>query len=335
MVTGLATHRRAPNIFIAIVALVMAIGWVCAVPLTPAGASADDKDYSATVAPMSVTESTSAIFTVTFKDEDVNTLTQRAGSFFVDFGSAGFTNVSASNPVASGGEDWVLVSTADGLVVISAASGGERIGVGETVSVDVAATAPAWSIHGGNVKVLATGGDQQAYGDFSGGNEFTLQGPAPAITVLFDGEYASCEQGHDCTTAPDGTIGSATAQCKPDTAAPDDGCGKDGIVAIDFLEGVCDAGGEFAGECAALWYADTSTGYGASDYFYAVIHAPDGMHNPTILYEDSSGNLVRAKNCQPPQRVFNCVDIKHPDYSKTDGVYPVKLRAEDPRIGIG
>jgi hypothetical protein len=178
-------------------------------------------------------------------------------------------------------------------------------------------------------------GDQEAHGSFSGGNQFTLQGDAPTITITFDGEFANCEQGKSCETNRDGTLGSAIAACKPDTAAAGDGCGKDGLVAIDFLEGICDTGGEFAGECEAIWFADTSTGSGANDFFYVTIRVPEGLRNPTIFYEDGAGDLIAAKNCQPPKRVFNCVDIKHPDYSKSGGIYPVKLKAEDPRIGFG
>lgn len=301
---------------------------------SPAGA-ADDKDYSATVTATTVPGSATDTFTVTFKNEDTNTFTQRAGAFFVDFGGEGFTNVSATTPAASGGQAWELVSDAAGLVVISAESGGERIGVGETVSVDIQATAPAWALSGGNDKALPTGGDQEAHGDFGGGNEFTLQSEPPTITITFDGQFANCEQGLDCSTEPEGTVGSATAECKPDTAALGDGCGKDGVVAIDFLEGLCEPGGEFAGECEAIWFADTTTGSGPTDYFYVVIEAPEGLKNPSILYEDTPGSLQEMKNCQPPKRVFNCIDIKHPDYNKNAGVYPVKLKAEDPRIGVG
>jgi hypothetical protein len=330
------------QILIALVAFALAIGMALVGYSSPANASStngDDKDYSATVIATSVAESSTATFTVTFKNEDANTFTQRAGSFFVDFGQPGFAGVSVTefvtNPRTSDGHDWEVVSVADGLVIISAVGGGERIGVGETVSVDVEATAPAWSLSGGNEKLLETGGDQEAHGDFAGGNEFTLQGTAPTITVTFDGQFANCQQGVDCATAPDGTVGSATAECKPDTAGADDGCGKDGVVAIDFLEGACEPGGEFAGECEAIWFADTTTGLGSDDYFYVVVQAPEGLRHPTILYENTDGNLKGMKNCQPPNRVFNCVDIKHPGYSKSGGTYPVKLKAEDPRIGVG
>jgi hypothetical protein len=326
-------------------AFTLAVGVALLAGSAPANATStngDDKDYSASVTATSVLGSATDTFRVTFKNEDANTFTQRAGAFFVDFGSEGFINVSvaesATNPRTSDGHDWELVSDANGLIVISAVSGGERIGVGQTVSVDVTATAPAWSLTGDNDKVLDTGGDQEAHGNFGGGNEFTLQGSAPTITVTFDGQFANCEQGLDCTTAADGTVGSATAECKPDTAADGDGCGKDGIVAIDFLEGLCDAGGEFDGECAAIWFADTTTGFGQNDYFYVVIQAPEGLRNPSILYEDGGGGggeLVKARNCQPPKREFNCVDIKHPDYSKKGGTYPVKLKAQDPRIAVG
>ena len=66
-----------------------------------------------------------------------------------------------------------------------------------------------------------------------------------------------------------------------------------------------------------------------------VIQVPKGTRNPAILYENGSGELEAMKNCQPPKRVFNCVDIKHPDYSKAAGSYPVKFKAEDPRVGFG
>ena len=329
---GLIGQMR--RVRIALLAFALVVGMVLVGHSAPANAS-DDKDYSATVTATSVAGSATDTFTVTFENEDTNTFTQRAGSFFVDFGQAGFTSVSATDPLASGGQVWELVSAANGLIVISAVSGGERISVGETVSVDVQATAPAWSLSGGNEKALATGGDQEAHGNFGGGNEFTLQSAAPTITVTFDGQFANCEQGLDCATASDGTVGSATAECKPGPAASGDGCGKDGVVAIDFLEGLCDPGGEFEGECAAIWFADTTTGAGEEDFFYVVIQAPEGLRQPSILYEDGTGNLEKMKNCQPPKRVFNCVDIKHPDYSKSGGVYPVKLKAEDPRIGVG
>ena len=320
----------------------MAVGFTFVTDGAPATASSDnsdDKEYSASVTPTSVAGSAAGTFTVTFKNEVTNTVTQNAGSFFVDLGATGFTDVSVTesptNPRTSGGHDWELVSDANGLVIISAGSGGERIPVGETVSIDIHGTAPAWSISGANTKTLETGGDQEAHGNFGGGNQFTLQGAAPTITVTFDGEFANCEQAKGCETNPDGTVGSATAACKPDTAAEGDGCGKDGIVAIDFLEGVCDAGGEFAGECVAIWFADTSTGSGPNDFFYVIIQAPEGLRHPTISYEDGDGNLVATKNCQPPNRVFNCIDIKHPDYSKSAGTYPVKLKAQDPRIAVG
>ncbi len=342
MISNYASNSQTRQVLIALMAFLLAAGVASVGYSAPANASSingDDKDYSATVAPTSVAGSSTTTFTVTFKNEDTNTFTQRAGSFFVDFGQAGFSEVSATesatNPQTSDGRDWEVVSAVDGLIIISAVGGGERIGVGETVSVDVEATAPAWSLSAGNEKSLETGGDQEAHGDFGGGNEFTLQGPAPTITVTFDGQFANCEQGQDCATAPDGTVGSATAECKPDIAAASDGCGKDGVVAIDFLEGVCESGGEFAGECEALWFADTTTGLGADDYFYVVVQAPEGLRNPTILYENTDGTLEGMKNCQPPKRVFNCVDIKHPDYSKSGGTYPVKLKAEDPRIGVG
>jgi hypothetical protein len=326
----------------AVLAFALTVGFASAAHNAPATASndnSDDKEYSASVTPTSVAGSATATFTVFFENEETNTLTQRAGSFFVDFGVAGFTNVnvieSTTNPFTSDGHDWELVSDANGRVVISAASGGERISVGEIVSVDVVATAPAWSISGGNTKTLETGGDQEANGSFSGGNQFTLQGSEPTITVTFDGEFANCEQGKSCETNPDGAVGSAIAACKPDTGAAGDGCGKDGLVAIDFLEGICDTGGEFARECEAIWFADTSTGSGVNDFFYVIIRVPEGLRNPKIFYEDGAGDLITARNCQPPKRVFNCVDIKHPDYSKSGGVYPVKLKAEDPRIGFG
>ncbi len=324
----------ARRVWLAALAFCLAAGLAFIGHSTPVSA-ADDKDYSATVSPTTVAGSDIETFMVTFENEDTNTFTQRAGSFFVDFGEQGFTDVSASPPVASGGQSWQVVSDADGLIVISAIGGGERIGVGETVSVEIQAMAPPWSLSGGNVKVLQTGGDQQAYGDFGGGNEFTLQGDPPTITVTFDGQFASCEAGKDCTTAPDGNVGAATAECKPDTAAAGDGCGKDGIVAVDFLEGICDPGGEFAGKCEAIWFADTTTGSGDDDFFYVVIQVPEGTRNPAILYENGSGELEAMKNCQPPKRVFNCVDIKHPDYSKAAGSYPVKFKAEDPRVGFG
>jgi hypothetical protein len=316
---------------IALLAFVMVAGVAFVGHSAPANAD-DDKDYSATVTATSIAGSATDTFTVTFKNEDANTFTQRAGSFFVDFGEAGFGDVSADSPLASGGQAWELLSDTNGLVVISAVAGGERISVGETVSVGVQATAPAWSLLGGNEKALATGGDQEAHGDFSGGNVFTLQSTPPTITVTFDGQFANCEQGRDCATDSEGTVGSATAECKP---TADAGCGKDGVVAIDFLEGLCDSGGEFAGECAALWFADTTTGAGTNDYFYVVIQVPEDLRRPSILYENTSGNLEAMKNCQPPKRVFNCVDIKHPDYSKSGGIYPVKLKAQDPRIGFG
>lgn len=320
---------------IALLAFALVVGVAFVGHSAPASAS-DDKDYSATVTATSVAGSATDTFTVTFTNEDTNTFTQRAGSFFVDFGLAGFASVSAATPIASGNQAWELVSAADGLVVISAVAGGERIGVGETVSVDVEATAPAWSLLGGNEKTLETGGDQEAHGNFGGGNEFTLQSAAPTITVTFDGQFALCVQGEDCATAPDGTVGSATAECKPNTPGTDDGCGKDGVLAVDFLEGACDVGGDFAGECEALWFADTTTGTDTGDdYFYVIIEAPEGLRKPSILIEDSNGDLQAVKNCQPPKRTFDCVDIKHPDYSKSGGIYPVKLKAEDPRIGVG
>lgn len=330
--SGLISQTR--KVRIALLAFALVATAILVGDGAPASAD-DDKDYSVTVTATSVPGSATDTFTVTFKNEDTNTFTQRAGSFLVDFGPAGFVGVSASNPLASGGHAWELVSDANGLVVISAVSGGERIGVGETVSVDVEATAPAWSLSGGNEKVLATAGDQEAHGNFGGGNEFTLQSAAPTITVTFDGQVADCEQGLDCATAPEGVVGSATAECKPNTPGAEDGCGKDGVVAIDFLEGLCDPGGEFDGECAALWFADTTTGAGTDDFFYVVINTPEDLRKPTLLYENSSGQLEAMKNCQPPKRTFNCVDIKHPDYSKAAGVYPIKFRAEDPRVGFG
>ena len=330
------TTRR---ISIILLAFAVAVGVAVATDSASAHADStngDDKDYSATVTATTVPGSATDTFTVTFKNEDTNTFTQRAGSFFVDFGSAGFIDVavaeSETNPRTSSGVDWELVSETNGLIVISAVSGGERIGVGETVSVDVMATAPAWSLLGGNDKVLATGGDQEAHGDFGGGNAFTLQSAPPTITVTFDGQFAECIEGEDCTTEPDGTVGSATAECKP---AADSGCGKDGVVAVDFLEGLCDEGGEFAGQCAAIWFADTTTGSGPNDYFYVVIEAPEDLQRPSILLEDGTGGLVEAKNCQPPKREFNCIDIKHPDYDKRGGTFPVKLEAKDPRIAVG
>ena len=324
-----APTNGARRILIAVLAFALAAAVAFAASVAPAGAGeGDDKQYSVEITspvPAEVDGKATETFTVQFKNIDDNTVTQKAGSFFVDF-SDGFTVNSASitnDGEASGGQAWEVVSTAGDNVIISALNGGERILVTETVSVAVNVTADPFRISGGNNKQLTTGGDQQDHGDFSGGNEFIRKGPEPSITITFGGELKDCTQGQGkCTTNEDQAANGATgaSECL--------GCEKLGTLTVE-----ADPSSVCSTDCEASWLADSTTG----GFFFLIIRvaSEDLGGKITILFEDplDSGNFTAARNCQPPKRTKNCIDIKHPDYDKKAGVFPLKFESGDPRGG--
>jgi hypothetical protein len=166
-----APTTRARRILIAVLAFAMAAAFAFVASAAPADAARDEKTYSVTVVPDEANVGEAKSYTVTFTNETSNTVTQRAGAFSIDFGGAGFQSVTvnetATNPQSSTGQDWELVSTAGGNVVISATSGGERIPIGESVTVVVTATH-----NSPGLKTLDSAGDQEHHGDFNGGSKF-------------------------------------------------------------------------------------------------------------------------------------------------------------------
>ena len=273
---------------------------------------------------MTVTQgSTGATFT--FQNPDVATNTQQAGSFRIVFPSA-FENLNPGTITLSSGDPskWTA-SASNGTLDLFANSAGNRLGIDQTVSVNVAFDATELGTFGPSDFDVT--GDQQAGGvPAGGGNTFVLVNTSPTITV-------NCAAGQPCEVSAPGASGSdsGTAACPPA------GCGQAGIVTISFVGNteVC------AGEDCSLWDADTTTGTANQDFFYLIIDT-GGAKNPKIFAQafDSDGskiggdpNVVRARNCRPPVRNFGCVDTDHPDYSKKSGIYPIRFPTTDPRGG--
>ena len=189
-----APNVTARRILIVLLAFAMAVAVTFVASVAPADAAKDKKEYAAEVG--TPPSSVAAIVggpgsgtTVTFTNVS-DTSTQLAGSFSVAFPSPDFT-VTAASLTSSSGHAWSVLSTSGNTVVVSADSGGERLGILETVVVDVDFDAPA----SGSFQ-LTTAADQQAGGVFSGGNEFKLVGPEPTL-VIPTPCVAPCELGED------------------------------------------------------------------------------------------------------------------------------------------
>lgn len=203
-----APSHRARRVVIAILAFALAIGFALLATTAPADAK-DEKNYQVTVDPDEVGGGSTHDFTVTFLNPTSNTSTQKAGTFSIDFGGSGFGVNSSATEIedtltASGGQDWDVISTSGGEIVVSAASGGERISVSQTVSFVVNATAPISP----GLRTLATDGDQEDHGNFRGGNRFTLKGDPATINVV--AVPTSC--GSECPLGEPG-VWNATLQC--------------------------------------------------------------------------------------------------------------------------
>ena len=156
---------RARRILIALLTFALAAAFVLVASIAPADAAKDKKLYS--LSPHSQEVEDSATFTFT---NESGTNTQLVGSYSILF-PAGFTGLDAtvSSPA---GTTWVVLSSpGDNPVIVSAASGGNRVGIlPGSNEVEVVVTWAAGSPTGS--QILTTAADQQAGGQFGGGNEF-------------------------------------------------------------------------------------------------------------------------------------------------------------------
>jgi len=343
VITMFAPNERARRIVITLLAFLLAAAFAVAASATPAHAD-DPKEFNAFVGDLGVAPADQEFviidalapgLTVTFENPIFNTQTQKAGSFSIEFPSEfdSPTPGAITFHPASGTQNWTAAVEGN-KVIIFANTGGDRISVSEAVSVDVTFNAADEGLFA--LSETDLDGDQQAGGNFGGeGNTFTLANNPPTIIV---GEATACEagvggaEGQACrATLAGNTNDSGTAACPPED---DGGCGKDGFVLVEFLGSNEDCDGT----TCSLWSVDTDTGTGGQNFFYLVVDT-GGVKNPTIFAEqfdsggNSTGEIAIARNCQPPRRVFGCVDIKHPDYSKKAGIYPIRFPATDPRGG--
>jgi hypothetical protein len=212
-------HARARHVLIAVLAFLLTVAFAFAASAEPASAARDVKQYSVTPRhenAVTINAGTPTDVVVTFKNEGP-TNTQRAGAFFADFGAmnldvtgvriAGCTTTCPSG-TASGGQNWVVVSgQGDDKVVISAFDGGNRIGVGETVSAVVTVTGLA-----GGVYPIPTGADQEHHGDFNGGSAFDQPPRYGELEITVVVVATSCKTGDEdnCDLAGSGFTASLT-----------------------------------------------------------------------------------------------------------------------------
>ncbi len=327
--TGIyAPTVRARRILIAVLAFALAVGFAVAASIAPAQAD-DPKQYSVTISDadegpgdeVEVDESPpNRTVTLTFANV-FDTNTQRLGAALADFGdTADLDVVSAGVPVAPIGKTWIATvdQGANTVTLQAASSGNDRLVEGESVSVDVS-IATASGTHPPTSFDIVTAADQQSDDpDFGGGNEFVPVPPDDGIvhiTVIGGIEQTCNAEQEKCSTGQDNGASTDCIDCK-----------ADGVLIVDHQAGICDPGGEFAGECGELWFADYVEDSGPDGIFYLMIFdAPKGSK---IVYEDASGELQVARNCQPPHRTVNCVEKS----LSTKDVKALKLD-EDPRGG--
>lgn len=205
-----APNERVRRILVAVLAFALAVGFAFVASTAPAGAAKDEKNYTAEFtapsAEPTVVGGVTTDYVVKFTNVVDNTVTQKAGTFSVDFGF-GFT-INAKPTVNAGTHAWEVVSWSNGEVVVSAQSGGERIGVGESVSVSIKATAPSVS----QTYTVATAADQEDHGNFRGGNRFTTTSVLRVTVVAVDagGPYSGNEGSNIAVAGSPGVGGAIT-----------------------------------------------------------------------------------------------------------------------------
>lgn len=204
MISIYAPTTRARRVFIALLAFALAVALAIVASNAPAEAK-DPKVYTATPHEQVAVNSSVAL---TFTNE-TETETQLAGSFSILF-PAGFVDLNATVQSPAGTTWNVLSQTGDNPVIVSAASGGDRIGIGPANAVTVTVS---WSDAPSGTHRLTTDGDQQAGGVFKGGNDFnplTSEDLHPEITVCgFTLCAANFNAEISCSDECDATVGGA------------------------------------------------------------------------------------------------------------------------------
>jgi hypothetical protein len=337
-----APTTRAHRIFIALLAFALAVALAIVASATPADAAKTTRDFSAEVTAGNPAKGGKAnTYTVTFTNLGP-TQTQQAGSFFVDFDDHGFSIESVDNLVARDkdgfdlGLTWVVTSGTDTEVVISAFDGGNRIGILDTVSVDVGVIAPAFIPIDGdpNHYRLDAGGDQEAFGNFKpGSNKFTPRNGMPDAQVTFGGSKVECEEGEEgnlnhCETGTETAANGAGANTE--CGDPNDifnNCPKAGTLTVEADDVFC-----LDHDCEASWIATGETGV-----FYVIVEVAleDQGGNIKVVFDldpsDNNDTQTVAKNCNPPKRNTNCIDPNHYLFERGK-VLPVRFEVIDPRI---
>ena len=335
-----ALNDRARRILIALLAFLTGAAVLAILAVGPPAAADDAKNFAVTISDVdefdvdSIEISDGAAVDVFIEWTNVSeTGTQRFGSARGFFDDDFFTINSATiDDAPNGKQTWdASFDNTTGTVEFHANNkgrGDNRVGPLESVTVKVNITPPNGT-RPPTIYDISTDVDQEASDpDWGGGNEFLPIPPAdpPAddtvhITVV-GGIEKACNPtagNPDCST---GTDQGASTDCF--------NCKSDGILIVDHQAGICDIGGEFAGECGELWFADyqPDVGPGSGGEFYLIITVPKRSNK--IVYEDPAnpGVLVVAKNCQPPHRTVLCID-KDLSSGKT---FALKLD-EDPRGG--
>jgi PKD domain len=196
---------RARRVLIALLAFMLGVAFVVVSLTAPANAK-DDKNYTVEFTspspPATVVGGLASDYVVKFTNAEDNTVTQKAGTFLVDFGAFHVNSVTINS---ASGHNWAA-SVSGNQVTLTAASGGERIGVGENVTITVNATAPSSSM----TYTLATAADQEDHGNFRGGNKFTTESVLNVTVVAVDagGPYTG-DEGADIAIAGSPGVGGA------------------------------------------------------------------------------------------------------------------------------
>jgi len=167
------TRATFPWLLLLLVAFVLA-------GMQPAGAAPDDKSYSAAVDLDRVCTSDTVTLTFTFMNTS-GTSTQRMRGAKVT-APAGYTDLIAATPVASGGQQWLSSVDGNTVTIVADTTTGMDEGVPpqQSVSVAVTLTAPSQPL----AAVFATQADQNS--NFGGGGNafFNVTPSEPAVAAV-------------------------------------------------------------------------------------------------------------------------------------------------------
>jgi hypothetical protein len=201
------TRATFPWLLLLLVAFVLA-------GMQPAGAAPDDKSYSAAVDLDRVCTSDTVTLTFTFMNTS-GTSTQRMRGAKVT-APAGYTDLIAATPVASGGQQWLSSVDGNTVTIVADTTTGMDEGVPpqQSVSVAVTLTAPSQPL----AAVFATQADQNSnFG--GGGNAFFNVTPSEPAVAAVDCELVLTATPDPVFAGSDVTIDAAVV----DSAGPDDG----------------------------------------------------------------------------------------------------------------